>query len=191
MNRDDLLLLKKSFDNKKKYTQYLPEEGPLYNELTEAEILQSMSSSQAVDGVMEMLKLMVVSLSSQDVSYNGIGLVPTFSVFVDNDYISEDGYITSSKAILKDYVGISFARGYVYSGRSHAKVFPVGDFEESANIFYTSFNDFVIGLNECGLELDGITSFADIKKLVSEDKTPNGTIRVSFSKNKTYQKNID
>lgn len=188
MNKDDLILLKRSFDNKKKYSQYIGKDGSLYENLNEQQILSMIDSNSAVEASIDIMKQMILMLSNSDVSYNGIAVCPEFSVFVDNDFVDENGDIVNKKGILEDYVGISFCRGYVYSGRTHSEVFKIDEFEDGQRIFYSRFSDFVIGLNECGLELDGISNFDDIRQVIFDDKRPYGKISVSFKKTRPYAK---
>lgn len=187
LNKKDLLQLKSGFDNKKRYMQYIGEEGPLYDCFTEDKIILMSDSLRAVDSSLQIMKNMIINLSSEDSSYSGIAICPRFSVFVDGDFISEDGQITNKKGILDDYVGISFPKGYVYSGRS-GKVFSVAELPESECIVYSRFSDFVILLNEAGLELDGISSFDDIRDIISNDMDPLGKIELSFNKKRSYSK---
>lgn len=188
MNKADLMQLKRSFDNSKRYSQYIGGDGSLYQNLTEQQILSLVDSDEAVNASIGILKSMILFLSNNDVSYNGIAIYPVFSVFVDNDYVDEDGNIINKKAILNDYIGISFDKGYVYSKRTHSEVFQITDFEECQDVYYGRFSDFVIALNEAGFDLEGISSFEDIRKLTYEDKKPFGKIAVSFNKKSSYIK---
>ena len=187
LNKKDLLQFKSGFDNKKRYMQYIGGEGPLYDYLTEDKIILMLDPFQAVDSSLQLMKNMIIHLSSEDNSYSGIAICPRFSVFVDSDFISEEGNITNKKGILNDYVGISFPKGYVYSGRK-GKVFSVDELPENEYIVYSRFSDFVILLNEAGLELDGISSFDDIRDIISNDMDPLGKIEVSFNKKRSYSK---
>ncbi len=189
MNKNDLVYLKQSFSNKNKYTQFIGEDGPLYDALTEQEILEMIDTEAAVNGSITLLKEMITYLSNNDTSYNGIAICPSFSVFVDTNFISEDGNITNKRAILNDYVGISFNYGYFYYRRS-GKMLQIDEFEDDSNmrIFYSKLSDFIVGLNECGLELERISNFDDIRQLICENKEPLGKIAVSFKKTNSYSK---
>ncbi len=188
MRKSDLVLLKRSFDNQKRYSQYVGGDGSLYENLTENQILSMTDSDLAVNTVTTVMREMILYLSNSDVSYNGIAVCPLFSVFVDNDFIDEKGNIANKKGILDDYVGISFDKAFVYSGRTHSEVFPITSIDDAQYILYGKFSDFVLGLNECGLDLEGITSFNDIRELIYEDKRPFGKVAVSFKKTRPYTK---
>lgn len=187
MNKEYLLELKKCLDNKKKYTQYIGNEGPLYDQMTESEILELSDSKGAVENALEIMKEMIIELSHSDTSYSGVAVCPAFSVFVDNSFVNDAGEITSENAILDDYVGISFSTGYVYSGK-RGEVFSLDNISDNQCIVYGKFSDFVVLLNECGFELKDISSFSDIKEKICRGFSPVGKIEVDFEKRKSYTK---
>ncbi len=188
MKKDDLVRLKASFDCGCKYSQYVGGDGPVYDELSYDQIISMSNSEVAVNSSIKLMRDMILFLSNRDISYNGIAICPIFSIFVNNDYIDKNGNIVSMDGILDDYVGISFDMGYVYSKKNYSKVFQISEVDDNEDIFYCRFSDFVIGLNECGFELERISNFRELSKLVFEGKQPVGKIPISFKTSKLYNK---
>lgn len=189
MNKNDLVLLGNALQNKNTYSEFVGKEGPLYENLFEYQILGMVDTGKAINTTIDILANMMAYLSENDITYTQISLSPTFSVFVDSSFVDEEsGTLLNKNAILDDYVGITFSKGYFYSDR-HNKLFApdvMARFNE--DISYASFSDFVVGLNERGFDLKLVSSFDDIRNVIENDGIPFGRVGLSFKRAYTKKK---
>ncbi len=164
--------------------QYIGNDGPLYDRLALRDIYLMTDTKKALVSIEEVFKDMMLYLSTNDISYDQLSICPFFSVFVDSNFVDkENGAITDKQAVLNDYVGISFGKGYFYFEGNRLPFAPELMANFNSEIFYVSFSDFVVGLKEMGYDFDWISNFNDIKKQTGSHSVAVGRIDVSFTKN--------
>ena len=180
--KEDLIRLKNSFDTGKRYSQYIGGEGSIFDSLSKEQIISRDDSEKVVVYVEELFEKAICNLSSNNILFNKVSVNPVFSIFVDDDFLDKNGEIVDyENGIIKDYVGIVLQPVMAFD--DNGSVDFVGDFDyNNAPVFFTKFSDFVLKLNECGYELDGISCFGDICNKISNDENVFGEIGICFEK---------
>lgn len=188
MNREDLIRLKAGFDSSKRYSEYIFEEGLLNSDLTKEQIIFRNEARRAICYIEHLFEDTVLDLSCSNIPYDKVSISPVFSIFVDNDAVDENGNIIDlDNGIVSDYVGVIFEPIQVFDADKEVNTEYDVDYD-SIPLFYTKFSDLIIGLNELGYEVEGISSFGDVCSKILANEKPVGEIAVQFTKEKVLER---
>lgn len=189
MTKEELIALKKRCSNRSKYVRFPLTDGEIRKQ-TEDEIFNACVSEYAAERVTDLAEEAVYSLSKDDVSFDSIRMLVSFSVFVNSEDIDmKTGKCVENARVLPDYVGVSFQNDeFSYAIAGEAKSLP---FEDDSCFLTATFSSFVIELNKRGFELEGVNSFSDIKDSCLKGITPSAYSSVSFTSGKVFQKEIN
>ena len=91
--KEDLIRLKNSFDTGKRYSQYIGGEGSIFDSLSKEQIISRDDSEKVVVYVEELFEKAICNLSSNNILFNKVSVNPVFSIFVDDDFLDENGEI--------------------------------------------------------------------------------------------------
>ena len=190
-NKDSLIKYNELLDRKEMYSAYDNEAGPAWNLLSDAEIYRKCEN--ATDDIILVFGDLLKHLHDNNTKVNDLSLGLSFSVFVDDDSITEEGELKDSPKVLSDYVEVVIDN--VSGHTTNNQEFSVDTLSgpESLydrSLFVTRFSDFVIGLNKAGFTLDGLDSFGDVKEKVLSGEKASGTINLGMEKEsvKEYRK---
>ena len=194
-DRNSLLAFKEMLERGKKYTLFTFEDGPVWDSYTEAFLFRH-NDDVSVD-VVETFGDILEKINNDGRVIDDIKLGLNFSIFADTDSLNEEGYFASEPSIYDDKVSVMIDNisGHYSLGRegSDTKSFSViardkGTEILDGHLFITNFSDFVIGLNKLGFELEGISSFNDVKTKILNGEKAEGSVSLTTEKEKVYKK---
>ena len=186
-DRNSLLMYKQLLEKKERYVLCNYEDGPIGPEVSEAEIYRDTTdvSSNVTSVFADVLEKL--GNGARDVSDISIGL--DFSVFVDSRSINENGEYTCEPRVLGDKVSvvIDSISGH-YDGEKKFEMNADEDLLLGTQMFTTNFSTLVIGLNKLGFELNGVSTFDEVKDGVLHGDKTVGSILLVAEKSKVYKK---
>lgn len=194
-DKNSLLTFKEITGRGKKYTLFTFEDGPVWDSYTEAFLFRH-NDDVSVD-VVETFGDVIEKLNNNGRVIEDINLGLNFSIFADIDSLNEEGYFTGEPSIYDDKVSVmidNISGHYSFGGEeSDTKPFSVvardkGTEVLDGHLFITNFSDFVIGLNKIGFELEGISSFNDVKTKILNGEKAEGMVSLTTEKEKVYKK---
>lgn len=199
LSMEELIQLKYYIENENKNYRVLKfENGEIINDdmtYTELEISDILNTGASIARVPENFNQLIrffsgeepnhesikISKTAPRYEYDELIIKPSFGLLISEEYYDyENGKILDESKIINDIVYVDFYN-YILKNNGievtlNSKRIPLYD---SGGIFIVSFNDFLIGLNELGFELQGISSFNKLKK-----DTTTGEIGIKFIKSK-------
>ncbi len=194
-DKNSLLTFKEITERGKKYTLFTFEDGPVWDSYTEAFLFRH-NDDVSVD-VVETFGDVIEKLNNNGRVIEDINLGLNFSIFADVDSLNEEGYFIGEPSIYDDKVSViidNISGHYSVGGEENGtKPFSViardkGTEVLDGHLFITNFSDFVIGLNKIGFELEGISSFNDVKTKILNGEKAEGMVSLTTEKEKVYKK---
>lgn len=186
-DRNSLLMYKKLLEKEERYVLCNYEDGPIGPEVSEAEIYRDTTdiSSNVTSVFAEVLEKL--GNGARNVSDISIGL--DFSIFVDSESFDDEGEYACEPRVLRDKVSviIDTISGH-YDGEKKFEINADEDLLLGTQMFTTNFSTLVIGLNKLGFELNGVSTFDEVKENVLYGKKTVGNISLVTEKSKVYKK---
>lgn len=200
---EELIELKCFIENQKEYLVISFKDGKPVDkriEYSELELLEKLNTDKGVTALAKSFQQLITFFSSESIpiptetgvnyqegpkyQYDELIIKTNFGLLITKDnYDETNEKILDKSKILKDIVYVDFCEYILKNNNTEIPIEPESSPKYTGDaIFIVSFNDFVIGLNKLGFQLETISNFNDLKQNSTTE------VKITFPKQKKLTK---